>query len=168
MPATIEHRAEWDAPAATVYGVLTDADYLAARLNELGGNDPALLEHVVDQRSARLRLRHSVAVDQLPSFVRSMLGSDLVLDRVETWSRRAGGGWDGTIEVTVRGLPGSLSGTQDLADTGDGTSASRVTGDAHVPIPLLAGRIENLVRERVTALLEAEDEFTRRWLAGSG
>ncbi len=167
MPPTIEHRVEWDAPAATVHGVLVDADYLAARLTKLGGRDAALLERAVDERFARLRLRHSVPVDLLPSFLRSLVGGDLVLDRVETWTRVPGRGWDGTVEVTVRGLPGSLAGTQSLADTGPGRSASHLSASAHVPLPLLGGRIGNVVREHVTGLLAAEDEFTRAWLAGS-
>ncbi|MDN5918106.1 MAG: DUF2505 domain-containing protein [Pseudonocardia sp.] len=167
MPATIEHRADWDAPAATVYGVLTDADYLTARLEQLGGKDPALLEHASDDRGARFRLRHSVTMDLLPPIVRSMIGGDLVLDRVETWTPRPVGGWHGTVVVTVRGLPGSLSGTQRLADTGNGTSASHVSGAAEMPLPVLGKRIEEIVGEHVIALLEAEDEFTRRWLATS-
>ena len=167
MAATIEHRAEWDAPAATVYATLTAADYLSARLTELGGRDAAIVERTVDEHGARLRLRHSVAVDLLPAIVRSVIGGDVLLDRVETWSRRPEGGWDGTVEVTMRGLGGSLSGTQSLADTGQGSSATLISGAAHVPLPLLGGRIENVARERVLSLLESEDEFTRRWLANS-
>ncbi|WP_285648937.1 DUF2505 domain-containing protein [Actinomycetospora sp. NBRC 106375] len=163
MPRRIAHHATWDAPADDVYAVLVDDDHLRARLKELGGNDPALLEHSVDGAGARLRLRHSVPVEFLPSVVRRFTGDDLVLDRVETWTPRDGGGYDGTFEVTVRGLPGTLTGTQRLADDGDG-SVTEIDGQAAVNVPMVGSKIEGVVVEQVGNLLDAEDEFTRRRL----
>ncbi|PVZ10046.1 DUF2505 domain-containing protein [Actinomycetospora cinnamomea] len=164
MPRRITHRATWDAPARDVYSLLVDEDHLRARLQEMGGNDPALLEHAVDGSGARVRLRQAVPVQFLPSVIRRFTGDDLVLDRVETWRPRDGGGYDGTFEVTVRGLPGSLTGTQRLTDAGDG-AVTEVEGEADVPVPLVGGRIEGIVNEQVNGLLDTEDEFTRRRLA---
>jgi hypothetical protein len=161
---TISHRAGWDADADSVYRVLVDDEYLRARLHELGGKDPALTEHSVDDSGARLALRHSVAVEFLPSVMRKFTGGDLVLDRVETWTPQAEGGYRGTFEVTVRGLPGKLTGRQFLHDV-EGGSETSVDGSAEVPVPFVAGKIESVVNEQVGALLDAEDEFTRRWMA---
>lgn len=161
---TISHRAGWDADADTVYRVLVDADQLEARLQALGGKDPALVARSVDDAGARLRLRHSVAVEFLPSVIRRFTGGDLVLDRVETWTPAPGGGYQGTFEVTVRGLPGKLTGTQTLYDV-EGGSRSTIDGSAEVPVPFVAGRIESIVNEQVNGLLDGEDEFTRRWLS---
>lgn len=165
MPRPISHHASWDEPAAAVYAVLVDADHLNARLKELGGNDPALLEHSVDDSGARLRLRHSVPVEFLPSAIRRFTGDDLVLDRTETWRPRDAGGYDGSVEVKVRGLPGSISGTQSLVDDGDG-AVTDVEGTVSVSVPMVGSRIEGVVVEQVGQLLDAEDAFTRRWLAG--
>ncbi|MDT7745082.1 MAG: hypothetical protein QOE59_4160 [Actinomycetota bacterium] len=161
---TISHRAGWDADAESVYRVLVDGDYLQARLAELGGKDPALVERSVDDSGARLKLRHSVDVEFLPGVIKRFTGGDLVLDRVETWTPEAGGGYRGTFEVTVRGLPGKLTGKQSLHDV-EGGSQSTVDGSAEVPVPFVAGKIESVVNEQVGGLLDAEDEFTRRWLA---
>ena len=162
---TISHRAGWDADAESVYRVLVDADHLEARLRELGGKDPALIERTVDDSGARLELRHSVAVEFLPSVMRKFTGGDLVLDRVETWTLAGPRpGYRGTFEVTVRGLPGKLTGRQSLHDV-EGGSESSVDGSAEVPVPFVAGKIESIVNEQVGALLDAEDEFTRRWMA---
>jgi hypothetical protein len=161
---TISHRAGWDADAESVYRVLVDADHLEARLRELGGKDPALLERTVDDSGARLKLRHSVGVEFLPSVMRRFTGGDLVLDRVETWTPQSAGGYRGTFEVTVRGLPGKITGRQSLHDV-EGGSESSVEGDVDVPVPFVAGKIEAVVNEQVGALLDAEDEFTRRWMA---
>lgn len=161
---TISHRAGWDADADTVYRVLVDGDYLEARLAELGGKNPALIGRSVDDSGARLELRHSVAVEFLPSVIRRFTGGDLVLDRIETWTPDGSGGYRGTFDVTVRGLPGKLTGTQELHDVGGGSQSS-IDGRAEVPVPLVAGRIEKIVNEQVGGLLDGEDEFTRRWLA---
>jgi hypothetical protein len=164
VPRPITHHAAWDEPAATVYAVLVDADHLTARLKELGGNDPALLERSVDDSGARLRLRHSVPVEFLPSAIRRFTGDDLVLERTETWRPRKAGGYEGTVEVKVRGLPGSISGTQSLVDDGDG-AVTDVEGTVSVSVPMVGSRIEGVVVEQVDQLLDAEDAFTRRWLA---
>lgn len=161
---TISHRATWDADAQTVYRTLVDADYLDARIEELGGKDPALVERVADDDGARLSLRHSIAVEFLPSVIQRFTGGDLVLDRVETWTREGSGSYRGTFEVTVRGLPGKLTGKQGLQDRDTG-SESRIEGSAEVPVPFVAGRIESVVNEQVSGLLDNEDAFTRRWLA---
>ncbi len=163
MAQTISHRAGWDADAESVYRVLVDGDYLQARLAELGGKDPALVERTVDDSGARLKLRHSVAVEFLPGVIKRFTGGDLVLDRVETWTPEDGG-YRGTFEVTVRGLPGKLTGKQSLHDV-EGGSQSSVDGSAEVPVPFVAGKIESIVNEQVGGLLDAEDEFTRRWMA---
>ncbi len=167
MAQTISHRARWDADAQTVYRTLVDGDYLQARLAELGGKDPALVERSVDDSGARVVLRHSVAVEFLPSVIKRFTGGDLVLDRVETWAPEEAGGYRGTFEVTVRGLPGKLTGTQSLHDV-EGGSESTVEGSAEVPVPFVAGRIESIVNEQVGGLLDGEDEFTHRWLAEKG
>lgn len=148
---------------ATVYDVVIDRKFLEARLGELGGKDPALLEHDVDENGARVVTRSSIPVEFLPSVIQRFTGGDLVLDRVETWAP-ADGGYRGSFEVTVRRLPGRLTGTQTLSEDGDG-SVTVVDGDAEVPVPFVAGRIEAIVTEQVGALLDAEDGFTRRWLA---
>ncbi len=165
MPRPIEHRAQFDAPAEDVYRVLVDAEHLAARLKEMGGVDAALVEHAVDGPRARIALRQGVGVEFLPSVVRRFTGEDLVLDRVEQWHPRDAGGWSVAVEVTVRGLPGSISGSQELTDTGPGRSALVLRGTTRVPVPMVGSRIESVVAEQVDVLLGSETQFTRRWLA---
>lgn len=163
MPRPIEHRARFGADADTAHATLVDADFLRARLDELGGKDAALVTHEVDGDHARIALRQGVPVEFLPSAVRRFTGDDLVLDRSERWEPRPGGGWRAAVDVTVRGLPGSISGTQELVDT-DGGSELALSGTTTVPVPLVGGKIEATVAEQVTELLGFESEFARRRL----
>src|SRR3712207_4516534 len=91
--------------ADTVRAVLVDPEYLRARLAELGGKDAELVTHDVTDDGAHLVLRQGVPVEFLPSVVRRFTGDDLVLDRSERWR-----GNHADVEVTVRGLPGSITG----------------------------------------------------------
>ena len=166
MARSIEHRARFDADADTVHATLLDADYLHARLAELGGKDAALQAHEVHGDTARIALRQGVPVEFLPSVVRRFTGDDLVLDRAEHWKPRSGGGWRADVEVTVRGLPGSITGTQELTDTGGGSELV-LAGTTTVPVPLVSARIEETVAGQVTALLGFESDFTQRWLNGA-
>jgi hypothetical protein len=163
MPRPIQHRARFGADADTVHATLVDADYLHARLSELGGKDSSLQAHEVDGDTARVALRQGVPVEFLPSVIRRFTGDDLVLDRAENWGPRPGGGWRADVEVTVRGLPGSIVGTQEVTDTAQGSELV-LSGTTTVPVPMVGGRIEGTVAEQVTELLGFESEFTRRWL----
>ena len=50
-----------------------------------------------------------------------------------------------------------------LADNGAG-SEFEVHADVEVKVPLIGGKIEEIVAEQVRQLLEAETAFTVRWL----
>ncbi|MDL5155272.1 DUF2505 domain-containing protein [Actinomycetospora termitidis] len=156
MARPIQHSAVFPHPVDTVVGALTDDAYLNARLAELGGKDAALVSHEGD----RIVLRQGVPVEFLPSVVRRFTGDDLILDRTETWN-----GPHADVAVDVRGLPGSITGTQQVVPDGEG---SRLTVDASttVPVPMVGGKIEGVVAEQVGELLRWEADFLTRWLAG--
>lgn len=164
MARPITQRVEYAADADRVHDVLVDRDYLAARLAELGGRDAALVTHDLDGTRATIGLRQGVPVEFLPAMVRRFTGDDLVLDRVERWRPRDAGGWAADIEVTVRGLPGTVTGGQELTGSGAG-SVLDLRGSASIPMPLIGGRVEASVVEGVGVLLGFEADFTRRWLA---
>lgn len=156
MAKPIEHSASFPHPVDAVVAALTDDAYLQARLKELGGKDAALVSH----EGGRIVLRQGVPVEFLPTVVRRFTGDDLILDRTETWH-----GSSADIDVQVRGLPGSITGSQEVVGDGDGSRIS-VRGSAAVPVPMVGGRIEGIVAEQVTELMRFESEFLARWLDG--
>jgi hypothetical protein len=151
----IEHDASFPHPPDTVVGALTDDDFLHARLAELGGKDAALVSHDGD----RIQLRQGVPVEFLPSVVRRFTGDDLVLDRTEDWH-----GHGADVQVDVRGLPGSITGKQEIVPDGEG-SRLEVRAQTSVPVPMVGGKIEGAVADQVSELLRWETEFLTRWLA---
>lgn len=165
MTRRIEHRSRSEHPAAEVYASLVDPEYLDARLRELGGPGAAVLEHTADAQGASYRIRHGVPEENLPPFVRGLMSGDLTVERAETWQRRGPGHYDGTVEAGVRGAPGWIRGTMQLADLPEGGSELVVDGATKMSVPLLGGMLEAVIAENLTWLLANETAFTLRWLA---
>jgi hypothetical protein len=164
MARRIDHRARsrWD--ARTVFTTLVDPAFLNARLAALGGTHAQLVEHSVEPDGrARVALRHGVAGESLPPAVRTLLGGDLMIDRVETWRPNPSSGYTGTVSVTIPAMPGELGGTQRLADV-DGGSELTIDGSVNIPIPFVGGRIEETVAEQIGKLLDSEQAFAEEWL----
>ena len=91
------------------------------------------------------------------------MNGDLAIERTETLRRNSPGGYAGDVDVKIGNAPASAAGTMTLADAPDG-SLFEVHADVNVRVPLIGGKIEEIVAEQVRRLLEAETAFTIRWL----
>src|SRR5919107_764154 len=149
MARSIDYRSTMAFPAEKVFAAMTDAEYLRARLRELGGPGSGLLEHEATPEGARYRLKQGLAESDLPPIVGKVMNGDLAIERTETLRRNSPGSYAG--------------GTMTLADAPDG-SLFEVHADVNVRVPLIGGKIEEIVAEQVRRLLEAETAFTVRWL----
>ncbi len=164
MSRPIDYRSSSEYPADAVAAVMLDADYLKARLVQLGGPGAAVKEHSADDTGGRYRIRHGVDQAALPSIVSSLVTGNLVIDRTETLRRAAPGRWAGDVDVRIPGTPASAVGSLRLTDTASGSELV-VHADVTVNIPFLGGKIESVIAEQVRALLVAETAFTLDWLA---
>lgn len=108
----------------------------------------------------------TVAVDQvqeargLPSYAEKFVGDRIAISQRETWRGPTGA----DVEVTVPGKPVRMTGTIVLEADGDST-VETVAGDITVSVPLIGGRIEELVGNVFRLALEAEYAVGQRWLA---
>ena len=163
MARSIDYRSTLSFPAERVFAAMTDRTYLEARLQELGGPGSALLEHEATPDGARYRLRQGLSEQDLPPIVGKVVGGDLAIERTETLRRAEPGRYTGDVDVVIAGAPASAAGTMALSDQGDG-SLFEVDADVTVRVPLLGGKIEEIVADQVRRLLEAETAFTIHWL----
>jgi hypothetical protein len=163
MARRIEHRSTSERSAVEVYRALIDSDYLAARLEELGGSTATLVQHVGTEDGARFQTRQGVPVDKLPSLARTVVGGDLLIDRSESWRREEDGHYTGEIAAEVAGAPCSITGSMWLRDivAPTGTAVS-------VTVPFVSGKLEDLVVDQVQKMLVDEDNFTAAWLVQHG
>jgi hypothetical protein len=163
MARSIDYRSTLHFPAEKVYATMTDPDYLRARLREIGGPGSSLLDHEASPESARYELKQGLAEKDLPPVVSKVMNGDLAIVRTETLNRTAPGSYSGDVDVAIPGAPASAAGTMRLADATDG-SLFEVHADVTVRVPLIGGKIEEIVAEQVRRLLVAETAFTIHWL----
>ncbi|MEO6084865.1 MAG: DUF2505 domain-containing protein [Umezawaea sp.] len=164
MARRIEHQTTSTWPVQDVFKALVDESYLRDRLAVLGGTDPQLVSFSSTDGKASYQLKQGVSAEHLPSVAKGLLGGDLVIHRAEVWTEA---GTTGTVEVTLTGVPGRLDGTIVLAEHASG-SRMTLTGQVKVSIPLMGGKLETMIAEQVTKLLDKENEFTTEWLANRG
>lgn len=162
MARRIEHLTTSTWPAPDVFSALVDETYLKDRLKALGGRDADLVSFSDEGGTVSYQLKQGVAAEHLPSVARNLLGGDLVIQRVESWTEA---GRTGTVEVTITGVPGRLDGTFTLAEHAGGGSELTLAGQVKVSIPLVGGKLEKMICEQVSVLLDKENEFTTEWLA---
>jgi hypothetical protein len=162
MPRPIEHRASSSYPAAEVYAAITGEEFLRARLAELGGKQSELTSYSSGAGGTRYTLRQAIDAEHLPSVARKVVRGDLVIERTESWNAD-NGEYSGTIEAAVPGTPGSVHGTTRLTASPSG-SELLMTGSVKVGVPLIGGKLEELIVEQLGRLLRAEATFTDRWL----
>jgi len=163
MARSIDYRSTLAYPAERVFAAITDEEYLQARLREIGGPGSALLDHEATPEAARYELRQGLSEKDLPPIVGKVMNGDLAIVRTETLNRIQPGRYSGDVDVAIPGAPASASGTMALAEDGDG-SLFEVHADVTVRVPLIGGKIEEIVADQVRRLLEAETQFTVRWL----
>jgi hypothetical protein len=156
MGSRIEHRAAVSQDVAAVLAASSDEAALRARLEELGGESAALLEHSVTPDGVRFKIRQGIAAERLRT-------GDLIVEREQTFTR-SGDGYTGTAKASVNGLPAEITAQTELKREGDQT-VLRTSGEVKVRIPLLGAKLETLIAEQITKLLDREAEFTSKWLA---
>jgi hypothetical protein len=159
MPSRFEHRASFPAPVDTVYSILVDEAFLAARLRDIGGKGAALLAHKTTDDGAAYQLRQGVDANRLPGAVKSILSGDLVVEREERWR-----GHESSGRATISGVPAEIRSRGRLTQQGE-SAELLISAEVKVGIPLIGGKIEKVVAEQVTRLLAAEAEYAEKWLA---
>lgn len=155
-PMKITHSVRYAAPVAEVYAMLTD---------------PAFREKASwaqDTTDVTVTVRgESVTIDMvqpnkdIPSFAKAIAGETSQAVQAETWR----GGESADFSVTLPGKPGSITGTRKLVVDGDGTLDTFV-GEAKVKVPLVGGKIEKLIAEKLKDGWNIEHTVGTAWLGG--
>ncbi|WP_019811670.1 DUF2505 domain-containing protein [Saccharomonospora halophila] len=167
MATPIEHRARYVHGTDEVFAAQTDERALRARLAHAGGSHAGIPTHETTADGIRYTLVQGIDTAKLPGAVRRVHRGDLVVHREHTWTDHGTGRYTGTVAVHVADLPGRLTADTEITAEGE-HSVVRTRGSVAVRLPLVGGTLENMVAEQVTRLLDAEAEFTVRWLAGRG
>ena len=158
MPTALSVTHDFAASPEVVHAKLIDRAFLEGRLEATGGLDPAVVRLDTSGDETTVVSRQSIPSSALPSMVAAMIPGDPVTERTEVW-RPTPDGFDADLNVVIKGAPASLKGTITLRPA-TGGSVMSVQGAASVPIPLFGTKVEQIVVEQVTELLNREATYT--------
>jgi hypothetical protein len=139
-----------------------------ARLAD-SGDDRATLDSMTVDADGHVEAATTQAlhVHRLPAVVTQFHPGDLEVVRNETWSPVHDGNATAQVAGKVLAAPASLSGQAVLTPTETGCRLC-VTATVHVDIPLVGGKIENIIGGKLAELITAEQQFTSEWIAARG
>ena len=143
-----------------VTGMLADADFREAVANyQHAVRSSATVTGTGASRTVRIEIVHGT--DRVPSFARKFVGDEIAIVQDETWTSAS----HADVRVTIPGKPGDMSGTLDLAQIGDDV-VETVALTVKISIPLVGGKIEDLVTGLLVKAFRAENKVGIKWLVG--
>jgi uncharacterized protein YndB with AHSA1/START domain len=154
------HEITYDAPPADVFEMLSDPTFREACC---AAQDVISAEVTVERtgNAFTLTIDQVQRTDDLPGFARTFAGDSTRAIQHEEWADTTGG----TLRIDAPGKPSEVKGTITLRPDGSG-SREIIELDLRIKVPLIGGKLEKLLADRVTAGVEAEHAVGTAWLAG--
>ncbi|MGH8528888.1 MAG: DUF2505 domain-containing protein [Nevskiales bacterium] len=147
--------------AQTVLKMFCDPAYHEKLQQALGATNYKQLEHSDDGTRFRIKCSYLVKSEvPLPGFAKKILGETSSVVQTESWDRAAG---KGEVLIEVRALPGSLRAATAIADAGGG-STKTFNWDVSVKIPLLGGKLEDLIANDIKGKVKPEETAAKKLL----
>ncbi|HET7430124.1 MAG TPA: DUF2505 domain-containing protein [Nocardioides sp.] len=106
-----------------------------------------------------VQLEQAHGTDRIPGFAQKLVGSEIRFLHRETWESPAGA----DIHVTIPGKPGEMTGTETLTQSGEDV-VQRIDLSVKVSLPLVGGKVEDLVAGFVGKAFDAENKVGVKWL----
>jgi hypothetical protein len=170
MPRSFDIAADYQDSVEEVLRAFTEEGYWLARLAASGVDDAQLESLRVGGASgddgtievATLQIVHS---DKLPGMISQLHRGDLRISRAESWGPVSDGSATGTFTGSVAGAPAKVSGIAVLSPAVEaGGTRLECQLTVHVKIPLIGGKLENIIGTQLANLVMAEQQFTSQWI----
>ncbi|MBO0845539.1 MAG: DUF2505 domain-containing protein [Nocardioides sp.] len=143
-----------------VYAMLGDPSFRQAVADYQGVSDFAC-DITPSGAGRQARLEQAYGTDSFPSFAKRLVGNELRFVQEEEWASSSGA----DILVSIPGKPGDISGNTTLTQSGDDV-VQRIDVAVKVSIPLVGGRLEDMVASFITKAFDAENKVGVKWLRG--
>ena len=151
-------------PGRTVEEVRTmlgDPEFRQAVCTYQQVEDSGVTIEEYDDGSMTVDLERTYGTALVPSFARKFVGATIDLVQREEWSTPT----EATFEVSIPGKPGEVNGTAKLVQDGPDT-VENVAMDVRVSVPLVGGKLEDLIAGLLKDAFRAENKVGLKWLAG--
>ncbi|MGY2702172.1 MULTISPECIES: DUF2505 domain-containing protein [unclassified Nocardioides] len=159
MATTLTHRLEYDAPLADVAAMLADPAFR----EEVCAYQRVLRSSVtvdVDGGITTVVVEQAQPANGIPGFARKFVGDEIDIVQREEWSSPEAA----DLHVTIPGKPGQMVGTITLEESA-GRTTETVDVRIKVNIPLVAGKLEELIAGLLRKALVAEGKVGRDYLS---
>lgn len=112
-------------------------------------------------------LAGDIPAEKMPSGLRSYLPASASFNAVDAWSApQADGSRTGTLNISVRGVPATITADQTIAPGATpGTTVRTVKANVSVKIPFMGSMIERKAAAHVETVLRREEAAGASWLA---
>jgi len=159
------HVMTYDAAVPTVYTMLTDPAFQAARA-QAGKPVQAESSVVTGPDGGAVITLHRVVAVRLPGLLQQMTGDKADITEIQTWhpAPADAGVREGRLQVNLAGHSGGVDGVLRL-DGEAAVTTLTVQADIKVRMPLVGGKIENFIAEMLTKFLNSDQEVGRAWLS---
>ncbi len=159
MATRLVHKMTYDAPAIEVAAMLSDPEFRREVCRNQRATSYAVeIEGDVDAKAVRIEMDQPT--DRVPAFAKKIVGDTTKIVQTENWTSPL----HGDVVVTIPGKPGEMRGTAVLVDA-DGVTTETVDLQITVKIPLVAGKIEELLAKLLGSALRAEERTGKEWLS---
>ncbi|MFV8228429.1 DUF2505 domain-containing protein [Mycolicibacterium fortuitum] len=157
----------FDAPAETMYAVFADGKYWQAlmdRYDELTPGKSDITAFSSGENGIDVEFRQVLPRAELPAILRSVVPLDLAITRRQAFEPFGQQSAIGHYTASVSHAPGRLDGRYVLTGAAAG-SELQVDSTCKVPMPLIGGKLEDLVLQSVNDVFGIEGAFTAEWIA---
>lgn len=152
----LSHSVRYDAPIADVYAMLTDPVF---REKAAWAQQVESVDVTVEGSEVRIDMQRPNT--DVPAFARKIVGARVHAIQAEAWN----GVDTADFSITTHSVPAGIRGTRALLEDGDGTLDTFV-GEAKAKVPLIGGKLEDLIGNKLKEGWDIEHGVGVAWLAG--
>ncbi|WP_435768954.1 DUF2505 domain-containing protein [Nocardioides sp. SYSU DS0651] len=159
MATRLVHEMVYDAPADAVAAMLSDPKFREEVCVAVNATTfTVTIDGGVDAKDVTIDMEQPT--DRIPSFAKKFVGETTNVVQKEKWTSPT----HGEVTVTIPGKPGEMRGTATLVEK-DGVTTELVDMEIKVKIPLVGGKIEDLLAKLLKSALNAEHRTGRDYLS---
>lgn len=145
-----------------MWAMLSDQNYHQGKYESLGAANIRFTSFSADDTSITMVNERDVPAD-LPGFAKKIIGETNHVTQTERWTR-AGDSATCAIQISVKNLPGGTTGTMDITPSESGCTWS-ADFDIKIGVPLVGGKLEDLMKNETASNFAQEKVFNDQWLA---
>jgi hypothetical protein len=155
---------QYDADLDAMWAMQTTKEWWTAKYEALGASNIVFHTFDADDTSFTIVSERDVPAD-LPGFAKKIVGETNHVTQTEKWTRNADAA-NATIELLFKNIPGGTTGTMSITPSGSGT-VWQSDFDIKVNIPMVGGKLEDVIKKETGSNFKQEKAFNDTWLANN-